>query len=290
MRTFVFIFVCVMMMWGFFSCLTPSVSSTNVTSTDTNTTIVADAEAKNGLDLQALSGLVQEVANAEELERRLNEPDGINNLDLNEDDKVDYISVTEYGNRDAWGFSLWTQPAENETQELATIEITREEEQARIDVRGNSNVYGPGYHYSSMNTLTNILIMSYLMDSMWRPYRSSWYYGYYPSYYRSYKPRSYRGYKSYTSSRYSRYTSTRPTTPRPSTLRSPNAGKSASTGIKKSLASPTTAQRSFASRNPSKFVKSGGFGRGTSTRSSSTSSSRNARSSSSSRSFGGRGK
>lgn len=50
-----------------------------------------------GLDLQALIGLTKQAKNAEELERLLNQPGSINNLDLDEDGNVDYIRVQEYG-------------------------------------------------------------------------------------------------------------------------------------------------------------------------------------------------
>ncbi|MBW2184791.1 MAG: hypothetical protein JRF49_13145, partial [Deltaproteobacteria bacterium] len=63
------------------------------------------ATAANGLDLKAVGELVKQARNGEELEKLLNKSGGVNNLDLNEDNKVDYIHVTEYGNDRAKGFS-----------------------------------------------------------------------------------------------------------------------------------------------------------------------------------------
>ena len=85
--------------------------------------------ANEGLDLTAVGELLKKAKTAEELEELLNSPaQGINNLDLNGDNKVDYISVTEYGNDEVKGFSLTTQPAEGETQEIATIEVEKTSE------------------------------------------------------------------------------------------------------------------------------------------------------------------
>ncbi|MDJ0841675.1 MAG: hypothetical protein QNK37_34530 [Acidobacteriota bacterium] len=278
MRTFVFIFVCVMLIWGFFSCVDSSADPARGRSGD----VALDAAASSGLDLQALVGLAKTAKDAEDLERKLNEPGGINNLDLNEDEQVDYIAVTEYGNRDAWGFSLTTEPEEGQVQEVATIEMERQgENQARISANGSPNIYGPLMTYMVVDTIGDIIMWNYLLNRT-SPWRSSYRYGRYPSYYRSYRPVGYNSYYTRTRSLSSMTKAQRVSTPRTSTLTSPNSGKVASSGIKKSLAQPTRAQKSFQARNPSKAVKSGGFGR--------SSSSRSARSSSSSRGFGGRGK
>jgi len=283
MRTFVFIFVCVLLMWGFFSCLTSN-RRVAYDRNATDTTVTMNAEAKNGLDLEAVIPLVKNAKNAQELEQKLNEPGGVNNLDLNEDDKVDFIKVDEYGDRDSWGFSLTTEPAPGEVQEIATIDIARQGENANIQVMGSPNIYGAGTGYFATSLITNMVIMSWLMDFDRPRYRSSWGYGRYPGYYNRYSPVTYATYNSRTSSYKSRASASRISSPRITTPGNPNAGKTASSGIKKSLARPTQAQRSFQARNPSKAVRSGGFGRGSSRSSSS------ARSSSSSRGFGGSGK
>ena len=90
------------------------------------------ATAANGFDLKAVGELVKQARNGEELEKLLNKSGGVNNLDLNEDNKVDYIHVTEYGNDRAKGFSLTVQPEPGETQEVATINIGKEGERANV--------------------------------------------------------------------------------------------------------------------------------------------------------------
>jgi len=275
MKTFFVIFIGVMFMWGFFSCITDKSYNSS------STTVTVDAEAKSGLDLEAVTALVEKVENAEQLEKKLNEQNGINNLDLNEDDKVDYISVTEYGDKDSYGFSLTVEPAEGEQQEIATIEITKENDKAKVHVSGNQHVYGHGHHFSSTHLIGGLLLYSYLS----RPhpyYYSPWGWGRYPGYYSYYRPVPYNSYRSHTRSYVSTSKVTRSSTATSaSKLTSPNKDKVANKGIKKSLSNPTKSQKSFQARNPSKATKSGGFGRTSSSRSSTSSSSRG---------FGGRGK
>ena len=284
MRTFIFIFVCVTLMWGFFSCLDNK--SDAEFKAKTGVTAAVEADAKSGLDLQALMGLAKTVKNGEELEKKLNEPEGINNLDLNEDDVVDYIAVAEYGNKDAWGFSLTTEPEQGQVQEVATLEFERQpNEQVKMSTTGSRNIYGPSMTYMAVSSVANVMMWSYLLNRTGPYYHSPYRWGFYPSYYHPYRYSSYSSYHSRTRSYASSTRSTRVTTARTSPLSSPNKGRVANSGVKKSLATPTKAQKSFQTRNPSKAVKSGGFGR-----SSSSSSSKSARSSSSSRGFGGRGK
>ena len=331
MRVFISIVIGVMFMWGFFSCATrrsynaPASYSTPRANTTkkSNTTVVVDSEAKSGLDLEAVTALVEKVENAEQLEKKLNEENGINNLDLNEDDKVDYISVTEFGDKNSYGFSLTVEPAEGEEQEIATIEVTKENEKAQVHVSGNQRVYGQGHHYNSSHLIGGLLLYSYLT----RPhpyYHSPWGWGRYPGYYGSgYRTVGYSSYHSRTRSYVSTSSVTRSkTSTSRSKLTSPNKNKVANKGIKKSLSNPTKSQKSFQARNPSKAVKSGGFGRANRSSSSkstsrntstprtstprsispctsrstpstsrkSTSSSRGSSSRSTSRGFGGRGK
>ena len=59
--------------------------------------INTDVKPSDGLDLKLVGALIQDgkCKNAEELEQELNKEGGINNLDLDNDGKIDYINVTE---------------------------------------------------------------------------------------------------------------------------------------------------------------------------------------------------
>ncbi len=229
---------------------------------------------------------MKKVKNAQDLEKRLNQSGGLNNLDLNEDGNVDFIHVTEYGDDRAKGFSLTVKPAPGEVQEVATIEIEKTSGQADVAIRGNSHIYGHNHHYHYRSSLTDFLILNYLFSSH-TPYYSRWDYGRYPRSYYSYRPVPSRTYNMRTREVNRTSTALKRSTTSSSRLKSPNAGKTANKGIRAPLKNPTTSQKSFQARNPSKTVRSGGFGRSKSSSTSSKKSSRPSVRSSSSRRSGG---
>jgi hypothetical protein len=137
---------------------------------------------------------------------------------------------------------------------------------ARVEVRGNEQVYGRGHYYHTHYPVGSFLLWSYLL-SPHRYYVSPWSWGYYPTYYSPYPTVAH--------SRYSRRV--RPMTSTTSakrvaasqldrSLQNPNRGKVAQRGIRKSLAQPTATQKQFQARSASK-TRSGGFGRSSSRRS-----------------------
>jgi len=260
-----------------------------------NINLTVDSQAKEGLDLKALTELVKNGESAEDIENKLNQPGGINNLDLDENDEVDFINVTEYGNKkDAHGFSFTVKLDNGEEQEIAEIEIKKSGENADIVTRGNQQVYGQNHYYHSYHPISTFLLWSYMM----RPhpfYYSPWRHGYYPSYYGSYGPVGRNIYRSRTRN------ITRNSTVTPlsansaaskSSLSNPNRGKYAKQGIKKSLVNPTRTQKQFQARNTSRKMGSGGFGRQRKSAygGSTTRRSYSARGFSSSRGYGGFGK
>lgn len=301
MKSFLIVFAGFFLIWAFFTCSVNKVKKVDTpTSAGDDVTAVVDRAASDGLDLELLLPLVREAKDGEELERKLNEKDGINNLDLNADGKVDFIKVTEFGNKEAYGFSLTTQPDEGEEQEIATIKIKREdEEKATVQVSGNEQIYGHNYHHQATFGVAGWLMLGYLLAPH-PPYFSPYHWGYYPHYYTPFYPRPYNSYvnygRSYSSGFWTRGGNstygglTRSYTPLNTGITSPNAGKTATKGIRQSLANPTSSQKSFRAREATKAVKSGGFGRSSSSSSSSSAGSRSTGGRSSSRGFGGSGK
>ena len=227
-----------------------------------NVNVNSSIMASDGLDLNAVGALVAKVKNAEDLEKKLNDSSvGINNLDLNEDDKVDYVKVTEYGDDTAKGFSLSVDLGPGDTQEVATIQIEKKGDGGDVEVQGNREIYGQGhYHRSHFSGFSTLIIASYLF----RPhpfYMSPYSWGRYPGYYRPYRPMSRTAYRNSaqrasSGSNFSKKSSSGMS----KNISSPNKGKAAR-NVRAPLKSPTTSQKSFQSRNPSKTVKSGGFGR-----------------------------
>ncbi|MFC5049400.1 hypothetical protein ACFPK9_02035 [Rubritalea spongiae] len=239
-------------------CLSFCTTLTQCSRTEYVTTIVQSAS--DGLDLKAVTDLATKSKSAEEFEKKLNTPNNkVNNLDLNEDDKVDFIKVTEIVTDSQRALSLTTEVAPGEEQELCTIQFEKDGDAANVETRGNSQVYGNNHYYHHHTGIGEILLWSYLWNAH-SPYHSSWGWNRYPSYHNSYSPRSYDQYRgfhknaSYSSNiKQNNYSSiSKP-------VKSPNFNKSAQS-IKAPLKNPTTSQRTFQARNPSRTVRSGGFG------------------------------
>lgn len=237
--------------------------------------VVAENFAADGLDLRAVGALLKDAKDAESFEKLINDQaTGVNNLDLNEDGKVDYISVTEFGKDDVRGFSLTTELEKGEVQEVATISIEKAADgSARVQTEGNSNIYGQNHYYHSSWSpgFGTGLMMGYLFAPH-SFYRSPYGYGHYPSHYGSYSSVPSSSYKSRVDSRTagSQFSKGRHQNGKMlGAVRSPNSGKS-SARVKAPLRNPTAAQKSFQAKNPSKS-RSGGFGRSSSVRSSSRS-------------------
>ncbi len=175
------------------SCLKESEISGSQTVSQSQTNVIVqplDNNVAAGLDLEALGALLSQADNAEQLEQLLNQKNGINNLDLNEDNIVDFISVTEFGSVDERGFALSTEIADGVEQEIATIRVQQENlegsepKQAQVQIQGNETLYGPNAYYHSRISFSDVLLLSWLF-SYHPPYYSPFAWGYYPAYYGS---------------------------------------------------------------------------------------------------------
>ncbi|HEX8369630.1 MAG TPA: hypothetical protein VF604_13885 [Pyrinomonadaceae bacterium] len=232
--------------------------STDTTTNTTASTVSNVATAESGLDLQAVAELAKKAKNAEDFERLLNQPDGVNNLDLDEDGKVDYISVAEFkdGTKNAKGYSLAVDLGEENIQEIATIQLERDnpgDKTIDVYVAGNQEIYGADDNYAGSWDYSDSSFAAWSFGS--RPYYSSTYRrGYYPSYYSAFAVVGLSGYRTKMQS----YRAASPFKAVASVLTkakltSPNAGKVAA-NIKAPLSKPTVAQQSFQKTNPSRAV------------------------------------
>lgn len=214
-----------------------------------------------GFNISGLSDLVKKSTDPDALEKAINSPNNnINNLDLDEDGKVDFVKVQETGKNE---LKLVDDVSDTQSVTIATINITPDPNNnntANMNIQGNPVYSGPNYYYHSSISFTDILIMSYLL----RPhayYMPMYHYGYYPRY----------------------YSTTRTTVTRPLYRPSTASYHSSPSGNRSSLSSPGRSQRSFSSSPSSSRGRSSGFG------SSSQGSGRSGFGSSSSRSFGSGG-
>lgn len=230
-------------------------------------------EYAKGLDLDAVTALAKKSKDAADFERLLNsQAEAVNNIDLNDDGKVDYINVTEYGSGDRRGFSLTTEISPEKTQEIATIDFQKEADKTLVQTKGNPSLYGANnYHHSSFS-MTDALLMGWLFSNR-SSYSSPYGYGNYPpSYGRGWNRQptdSYTGSMSSRTAGSSVSKSSSPVISQPAL--SPNAEKTAAKA--KALTTATQSQRSFAgssstsssrpstSTSTSKPSSYGGFGR-----------------------------
>ncbi|MEN9975684.1 MAG: hypothetical protein RLZZ282_1690 [Verrucomicrobiota bacterium] len=250
-------------------------SSTNALTAEKQADIILKEYSK-GLDLDAVTALAKKSKDGADFERLLNnQADAVNNIDLNDDEKVDYIKVTEYGGGERRGFSLTTEISPGKTQEIATIDFQKDADKTVMQTTGNPSLYGPGnYHHSSFS-MTDALLMGWLFSN--RPsYASPYGFGNYPPSYgggwNRQETNRYSGTMRSRNAGSSVRQSSSPVIAQPAI--SPNAEKLAAKA--KALTNPTQSQRSFArssSRPPpstptSRPSSSGGFGRSTSSSSS----------------------
>ena len=156
------------------------------------TTIVTPAsEAAEGLDLQAIGELFKESENLEEFEKALNDPEvGVNNLDLDENGEVDFIRVLSEVANETHLIILQVPLAENEFQDVATIEVEKSgEDEYNIQVRGNEVIYGDDYYVTPTNVHIHTWpIITWIYRPSYRPYRSVYKFGGYPRWWKPYPP------------------------------------------------------------------------------------------------------
>jgi hypothetical protein len=165
-------------------------------------TVTASApDAANGLDLTAVGQLFKSSTNLEVFERALNDPDaGVNNLDLDGDGNVDFIRVVEETVEGVHLIILQVPLAENEFQDVATIEVERTGEDRYImQVHGNDFIYGTDYYVTASDIrIHRWPIIAMIYRPVYRPYRSMFHFGYYPNWWRPRVPLAVHAYRSRT--------------------------------------------------------------------------------------------
>lgn len=217
-----------------------------------------DYWAKDNFDLQRVGDLVVRSRNPEEFERYLNRPRGINNLDLNGDGYVDYISVREFNDLNdpyARGLSMYTQYGPDLIQELGTVVFYRDEPQypgARILLRGDPRIYGDNYYYETNWLDRSLQLVSFLFNGNRDVYSTPYYYDNYPTWYETYEVVETPVYQTRVVDLYPQpvvvYTSA-PTFVDKIKIESPNDGRHFDQ-IKAQLVKPARAQEDFIKNNP----------------------------------------
>src|SRR5512137_2615826 len=101
----------------------------------------------DNLNLYAVMNLFQESPTLEDFERNLNDADSrINNLDLNGDNMVDYITVNDYIDGSVHNIVLRVAMNRNETQDVAVFTVQKfRNGTVQIQLVGDEALYGRNY-------------------------------------------------------------------------------------------------------------------------------------------------
>lgn len=109
---------------------------------------VNDQEEPTGLpgDAFSLEGaldLFKQAKSPEDFEQKLNSENYVNNLDLNEDGKIDFIRVQDYTEGEVHAFALQVHLNAKEVQDIAVIELEKTgQEDATLQILGDEDLYG----------------------------------------------------------------------------------------------------------------------------------------------------
>jgi hypothetical protein len=142
-------------------------------------------------DLETVVGLLKadKVKSAEELEQRINEDNGISNVDIDQDKEVDYVMVKESRDGEAIVLDMMAVPSSTNSEEdaetIATVNFKRTESSQEMHVEGGYPEYVNGHHHHYYSyrhhygpSLSGMLFYSWLYSSRpyyYRPYMSSYY-------------------------------------------------------------------------------------------------------------------
>ena len=154
------------------------------------TTVYAkNSDISDNLDLRAVASMFGESANLQDFERRLNDPKyQISNLDLNGDNEVDYLRVIESVENRTHVVIIQAVLDRDVYQDIATIDVERDNyNKVSVQVVGNTYLYGANYIYEPVYSVVPVIYSSFWVTN-YRPYSSTWYWGYYPTYYRAWNP------------------------------------------------------------------------------------------------------
>lgn len=170
----------------------------------------------DNLNLYAVMNLFQESPTLEAFERSLNDENSrVNNLDLNGDNLIDYIIVSDYVDGDVHNIVLRVALAPNEFQDVAVFTVQRfSDGSVQIQLIGDEALYGknyiiepiyeetpnPGYTGRSSGAQRVAVVSAthyevaawpvvrYIYHPSYVVWRSSWYWGYWPEYWSPWRP------------------------------------------------------------------------------------------------------
>ncbi len=169
--------------------------------------------AGDNLDLQAVMELFKNSQNLEEFEKALNtESNQVNNLDLNADGEIDYITVIDRADSNAHAIVLQVPINEIESQDVAVIQLEKSgAEAATIQIQGDEELYDEDYliepyepqanyvgkdeYDAKAAANTNVVVnvwawpaVKFVYGPRYTPYVSPWRYRHYPVWFKPWRP------------------------------------------------------------------------------------------------------
>jgi hypothetical protein len=194
----------------------------------------------DNLNLYAVMDLFRESETLEGFEKDLNAEDSkINNLDLNNDDKIDYIRVIDNVDGDAHTIVLQVAVNQKENQDVAVFTVQKDNKNlVQVQLIGDEELYGkdyiiepnyadeasvstpnPGYIGNTNSVqkekvvvtkttyveVANWPVITYIYVPTYTIWHSPWYWGYYPPYWNPWRPYYWDYYYGYHSHYYNHY-------------------------------------------------------------------------------------
>jgi hypothetical protein len=147
------------------------------------------SEVSDNLDLRAVASIFGDALNLEDFENKINDPKSqISNLDLNNDNQVDYLRVIESVENNVHLVVVQSVIGDEVYQDVATIEVEKDtNNNIQIQVVGDVYMYGSNYIYEPVY-VTRPVIYNYFWSTNYVPYYSIWRWRHYPVYYSYWTP------------------------------------------------------------------------------------------------------
>ncbi len=192
-------------------------SASYLSAQDSNTETEETGFPGDHFSLEGALELFKKAASPEDFEKLLNdESSNVNNLDLNEDDEIDYIRVIDNVDGDVHAIVLQVPISESESQDIAVIEIEKQgENQAILQIIGDEDIYGeqiivepfeeevkskgkgPSFDVEIYRVVVNVWLwpsVRFVYAPLYKPWVSPWRWRYYPSWWRPWRPLGWSAY------------------------------------------------------------------------------------------------
>lgn len=120
-----------------------SAMSLNAQDSPLDTANIVPQNKGDNFSLEGALALFKKAKTVEQFERMINDQNSnVNNLDLNNDGKTDYIYVNDIKENNAHILVLSTNISENKTQDIATINVEKSgDNQANVQIIGDPDLY-----------------------------------------------------------------------------------------------------------------------------------------------------